>query len=141
MRKQDENRILAKLDEMQGYISELKSMLSTKEEYYENLTKRRACEKTLELAIEALISVAALIVSLQRFGLPKSEEGLIDTLVNKKVIIANLGERIKDMKGFRNILVHKYGMVNNKLVYEFLTERLGDFTEFENQIKEYLKKA
>ncbi len=141
MRKQDKNRILAKLDEMQGYISELKSMLPAKEEYYKNLTKRRACEKTLELAIEALISVAALIVSLQRFGLPESEEGLIDSLVNKKVITANLGEGIKDMKGFRNILVHRYGTIDNKLVYEFLTGQIEDFNEFENQIKEYLKNS
>ena len=41
------------------------------------------------------------------------------------------------MKGFRNILVHKYGVVDDELVFEMLSEKLGDF---ELIIKEILKK-
>jgi len=38
-------RIFSKLDEMTGYIEELKEMLPDKEEYLQHLIKRRACEK------------------------------------------------------------------------------------------------
>jgi len=141
LRKLDKKRILAKLDEMSGYVDELEEMLPEEEEYRRDLIKRRACEKTVELAIESLLDAAAILVSSKRFGLPESEESIIDILVDKKVITQKLGEKIKDMKGFRNILVHKYGKKNDKLVYVFLTQNLGDFIEFEEQVKGYLRRG
>jgi len=50
-----------------------------------------------------------------------------------------MGEKIKDMKGFRNILVHKYGRLDDRLVYRFLTEDIDDFTRFRDQVNRYLK--
>ncbi len=50
------------------------------------------------------------------------------------------GEKIKDMKGFRNILVHRYGRVDDTLVYNTLTTHLGDFGGFETAIRTYLHK-
>lgn len=141
MRKLDKERILAKLDGISNYVGELKEMLPEEEEYHKDLVKRRACEKTVELAIESLLDAAAILVSSERFGLPESEENLIDILVDKRVITRELGGRIKDMKGFRNILVHKYGKKDDKLVYTFLTQNLGDFAESEKQVKKYLRGA
>jgi len=141
LRKLDKERILAKLDGISNYVSELKEMLPEEEEYHRDLVKRRACEKTVELAIESLLDAAAILVSSERFGLPESEENLIDILVDKRVITRELGGKIKDMKGFRNILVHRYGKKDDKLVYTFLTQNLGDFAEFEKQVKKYLRGA
>jgi len=126
MKEQDRNRILVKLDEMDRYLRELGEILPEEDEYHRDLIKRRACEKTIELAIESLIDVAALIVSSERFGLPSDEESIIDLLVENKVITPDMGEKIKDMKGFRNILVHKYGRLDDRLVYRFLTENIDD---------------
>jgi len=141
LRKLDKERILAKLDGISNYVGELKEMLPEEEEYHKDLVKRRACEKTVELAIESLLDAAAILVSSERFGLPESEENLIDILVDKRVITRELGGKIKDMKGFRNILVHRYGKKDDKLVYTFLTQNLGDFAEFEKQVKKYLRGA
>ena len=52
MEKSDRKRIFAKLDEMTGYVEELKEMLPDEDEYFQNLINRRACEKTIEVAIE-----------------------------------------------------------------------------------------
>ena len=139
MREQDRNRILVKLDEMDRYLRELGEILPEEDEYHRDLIKRRACEKTIELAIESLMDVAALIVSSERFGLPSDEESIIDLLVENKVITPDMGEKIKDMKGFRNILVHKYGRLDDRLVYRFLTEDIDDFTRFRDQVNRYLK--
>lgn len=139
MKEQDTNRILVKLDEMDRYLRELGEILPEEDEYHRDLVKRRACEKTMELAIESLIDVAALIVSSERFGLPSDEESIIDLLVENKVITSDMGEKIKDMKGFRNILVHKYGRLDDRLVYRLLTEDIDDFTRFRDQVNRYLK--
>jgi uncharacterized protein YutE (UPF0331/DUF86 family) len=69
LEKSDRVRILSKLDKMIKYVEELQSMLPDQEEYQQDLIKRRACEKTIEVAIESLIDVSAMIVSAQQFGL------------------------------------------------------------------------
>jgi uncharacterized protein YutE (UPF0331/DUF86 family) len=43
------------------------------------------------------------------------------------------------MRGFRNILVHRYGRVEDELVYKVLTKNLGDFNIFVKETIEYLK--
>jgi uncharacterized protein YutE (UPF0331/DUF86 family) len=133
-------RIFSKLDEMTGYVEELKEMLPDKEEYLQHLIRRRACEKTIEVAIESLIDVSAMIVSAGKFGLPASEEGIFDILVGKMVISKEYGEKLKDMKGFRNVLIHRYPHVADDMVYYYLTNYLDDFYVFKSTIESYLEK-
>ncbi len=140
MKKPDNQKILSKLEEMLVYVGELQEILPDEEEYHKDLVKRRACEKTAELAIDALISAAAIIVSIGRFGIPTSQENIIDLLARHGVITPVLAEKLKDMKGFRNLLIHKYGEVDDKLAYEFLIQDLADFTKFQKQVIKYLQK-
>ena len=44
------------------------------------------------------------------------------------------------MKRFINILVHRYGEINDNLAYETITEGLKDFEFFINEINNFLKK-
>jgi uncharacterized protein YutE (UPF0331/DUF86 family) len=104
-------RILSKLDEMIKYVEELQSMLPDQEEYLRDLIRRRACEKTIEVAIESLIDVCAMIVSAQQFGLPET----------------------------RNILIHRYGHVDDEIVYYNLSSHMNDFYEFETAVELYLQ--
>jgi uncharacterized protein YutE (UPF0331/DUF86 family) len=133
-------RIFSKLDEMTGYVEELKEMLPDKEEYLQHLIRRRACEKTIEVAIESLIDVSAMIVSAGKFGLPASEEGIFDILVGKEVISREFGEKLKNLKGFRNVLIHRYPHIADDMVYYYLTNYLDDFYMFKSTIELYLEK-
>jgi uncharacterized protein YutE (UPF0331/DUF86 family) len=133
-------RIFSKLDEMIEYIEELKEMLPDEEEYLQDLIRRRACEKTIEVAIESLIDVSAMIVSAGKFGLPASEEGIFDILVGKEVISREFGEKLKNLKGFRNVLIHRYPHVADDMVYYYLTKYLDDFYMFKSTIELYLEK-
>lgn len=140
MEKSDRARILSKLDEMIKYLEELRDMLPDKEEYLHDLIKRRACEKTVEVAIESLIDVSAMIVSAQKFGLPANEENIFDILVENGILSKELGEKLKDLKGFRNVLIHRYAHVDDEMVYHNVSNYLKDFYEFENAIESYLDK-
>ena len=140
MEKPDRERIFAKLDEMTRYVEELKEMLPEEEEYSQDLIKRRACEKTIEVAIDSLIDVCAMIVSSERLGMPSNEESIIDILVEKNVLDREFGERLKDMKGFRNILVHRYAHIDDGIVYTNLTDYLDDFIKFKRAIESYMEK-
>lgn len=114
-------------------------MLPEKDEYLLDLIRRRACERTVESAIESLIDISAMIVSIEQLGLPADEASIFDMLVNKTILSKEIAENLKDMKGFRNILIHRYGNVDDELVYNYLTTCLNDFDEFEKEIKTYMK--
>ncbi|MHA1648546.1 MAG: HepT-like ribonuclease domain-containing protein [Promethearchaeota archaeon] len=43
------------------------------------------------------------------------------------------------MKSLRNILVHRYGKIQDGIVFEILIERLDDFSEIEEIIINILK--
>lgn len=139
MEESDKNRILSKLDEMMRYTKELQGMLPDKEEYLQDLIRRRACEKTVEVAIESLIDVSAMVISAQRLGLPANEDNIFDMLVKATVLNKEQGERLKDLKGFRNILIHRYAHIYDEIVHYNLSNHLDDFVEFFNAISSYLK--
>ncbi len=44
------------------------------------------------------------------------------------------------MKGFRNILIHRYAHVDDEIVYQNLTDYLDDFYDFRKAIESYLEK-
>lgn len=43
------------------------------------------------------------------------------------------------MKGFRNILVHRYGEIDDALAFKILTEKLNDFNLFIDLVNKFLK--
>jgi uncharacterized protein YutE (UPF0331/DUF86 family) len=43
------------------------------------------------------------------------------------------------MKGFRNILVHEYGRIDDRIIYEVLQHRLDDFDAFKREILQALQ--
>lgn len=139
MKRSDKLRILSKLSDMVRYVEELREMLPEEDEYLHDLIRKRACEKTVESAIESLIDIGAMIVSVEQLGLPADEESIFDMLVKKDILSMEVGEKMKDIKGFRNILVHRYGVVDDERVYHYLTTCLNDFGNFEKAIKIYMK--
>lgn len=132
-------RILVKLDEMKQYVEDLEMMIPRSfEEYEEDLIIKRACERTVEAAIETVLKVSAMIISSEKMGLPQNEETIFDLLKKQQVISSDLSSKLKKMKGFRNLLIHRYEHIKDDLVYEFIKNQIDDFYEFEKTIKSYL---
>ena len=67
----DRERILAKIDELQGYLKELRNIVPENyNEYLSSIEKRRACERLLQISVECVIDICSLLVSGLRLGLP-----------------------------------------------------------------------
>ncbi|MCK4858958.1 MAG: DUF86 domain-containing protein [Candidatus Omnitrophica bacterium] len=64
---------------------------------------------------------------------------IIDRLGEKEIIPPSFAYNIRNMAGFRNILVHEYLKVDLEQVYQVLQKRLPDFKKFIIYIKNYLK--
>jgi len=137
----DRELILTKLDEMDGYLGELQQVApESYARYMDSVEKRRACERLLQISIECVIDVCGLLVSGLRLGLPAEEDDLIEKLEQAGLISSEMAKVLRTMKGFRNILVHEYGRIDNVLVFAMATRRLQDFDAFKTEILRALHK-
>lgn len=130
----DRERVLARIDELDGYLRELHEIMPLNFEDYRSIEKRRACERLLQVCIECVIDISALIVTGLRLGLPSEEDDLFEKLEQAKIISSTTKETLKRMKGLQNILVYEYGRVDDRLVYDILKNKLGDFEAFKKEI-------
>ncbi len=95
--------------------------------------------KRIEFAIENVLDICATINSDLDLGIPSSEEDIVDNLVKNRIIGADMGRKIKDMKGFRNFLVHRYGKIDDRVAFDNIKEGLEDFSKFIREIENFLK--
>ena len=136
----DRERIHIKVAQLDGYLHELADIAPRAFAEYQGVEKKRACERLLQLSVEVVIDICSILVTGQRLGLPAEEEDLIQKLTEGQVLSLEIGARIREMKGFRNVLVHEYTRIDDRLVYQALTERLKDFGVFKQEVLAYLKR-
>jgi uncharacterized protein YutE (UPF0331/DUF86 family) len=130
----DKERILVKIDRLDVYLSELQDIMPENYEAYQKIEKKRACERLLQVSIESVLDICAQIVIELRLGLPSEEDDIFEKLEQAKIITSETEETLKRMKGFRNILVHEYGRIDDRLVYNLLTNNIDDFKAIRKEI-------
>lgn len=137
----DDDRIRDKLDKLQRYLEELEEDLPPKrEEYMDKRTVRRACERTFQLASEELLDICNIIISEKRLPVPKDNKDSIEKLTEAHIIPGELSSKLQDMVGFRNLLVHSYGKVDDSMAYDYLKNETTDLYEFIDAVERFLLK-
>ncbi len=96
--------------------------------------------KRMEFAIENVFDICAIINSDLRLELPESDEGILENLVNRGILTREMSEMIRKMKGFRNIIVHRYGKIDDEIAYRNLVNNIDDFYRFIDQVEDFLEK-
>jgi uncharacterized protein YutE (UPF0331/DUF86 family) len=95
-----------------------------------DLREQRFVEHTLQIAIQAALDVASHIVSDLRLGEPRTNRELFDLLQRDGWFEPALGTTLRNMAGFRNVLVHGYDDVDLDVVRDVLVNHLDDFQAF-----------
>jgi uncharacterized protein YutE (UPF0331/DUF86 family) len=101
----------------------------------------RFVEHTLQIAIQAALDVASHIVSDRRLGEPRTNRELFDLLHRDGWIDADLTANLRNMAGFRNVLVHGYDDVDLRVVHDVLDGHLGDLTAFIDAVRQRMDPA
>jgi uncharacterized protein YutE (UPF0331/DUF86 family) len=131
----DEDRIRSKLGLIENYIEDLKAIVpQSLDEYTSSKITKYATERLFQVIIESIIDVCAILVNDLKLGPPRDEDGLLDSLKTKIPSVV----KIKLMKGFRNVLVHKYSEINDELVFRVASEHLNDLYDVIADIKRLL---
>ena len=96
----------------------------------------RFVEHTLQIAIQAALDVASHIVSDNRLGEPRTNREVFDLLGRHGWLVPSLVGVLRDMGGFRNVLVHGYAEVDVSVVRDVLDRHLPDFEAFVAAIRQ-----
>ena len=96
--------------------------------------------KRMEFAIEDVFDICAILNSDLSLGIPDGDDNILDHIAGAGVLSNQLIGKIRHMRGFRNIVVHRYGKIDDRLIFSLLNEQLGDFSEFIEEIEALLRK-
>ena len=135
------DRIKDKLKEILDTLGIVQDNLpATPEEFLQIGLVRDGIYKKIEYSIECVIDVCNIINSDLRLGTPTSEDDITENLRKNKILTEETIKIIEEMKRFRNILVHKYGEIDDKKAFTAISEGLEDFAKIINEIELFLKK-
>ena len=91
----------------------------------------------LQISIECCLDVANHIIAAERYRAPKDYADSFTVLEEKGLFQQGLGQNLRQMTKFRNRLVHLYGEIDDKFVYEFIKTDVGDIRKFRKIIIQY----
>lgn len=100
-----------------------------------DIREARFVEHTLQIAIQAVLDTASHIVSDERLGEPRTYRELFDLLERAGWMAPALAEPLRDMAGFRNILVHGYDTVDPAIVQDVVEHHLDELLQFADTVR------
>ncbi len=119
------SRITDKIEEISGFLEELKSIVpSGLEEYKSSIVKRAASERYVEKIVEAATDLAFLIIKDKKLKIPEDDIDAFNILLENKFIDDDLASKLKSAKGMKNLISHQYGKIDDEIVFEAITEEL-----------------
>ncbi len=127
--------ILTKIREIEESLKVIEEHLPENLETFSEMgLSKDGIYKHTEFCIQEVIDICSIINSDLEFGIPDSESSVIDNLVENNVLNKELGMKIKRMRGFRNVLVHRYGRIDDKQAFKSIRNGIEDFKTFIREI-------
>jgi len=126
------SRKFIQLDEYLGILDEISNVLE--KVFLKDKILIGSAKYYLQISIECCLDVANHIIASERCRAPKDYADSFAVLEEKGIVQQQLGQNLRQMTKFRNRLVHLYGEIDDKLVYEFLKTDVEDIRKFRKVI-------
>ena len=133
----DPELLAKRLSVIETCVRELRE-LARPEAIATDVREARFVEHTLQIALQAALDAASHIVSDERLGEPRANRELFDRLERAGWIEPPLADSLRNMAGFRNILVHGYDAVDLAIVRDVVEHRLDDLLQFADSVRRRL---
>lgn len=135
------NIIKTKLKIVEENILLVKENLPEKIEDFINLGLiKDGIYKRIEASIQEILSICSIINTDLKLGVPPNRDEILKTLIENNIISIKMGQIIKELKGFRNFLVYRYGKIQDEIAFEDIKKGLLDFKYFNDEILQFLKR-
>jgi len=109
------------------------------EEYLKDDKSIAASKYYLLVVTEAAIDICNHLAARLARQAPDSYADCFQVLAEAKIISPPLAERLIRMARFRNLLIHQYGDVDDRKVYEIICSNLGDLDLYLTELAALLK--
>ena len=97
------------------------------ESYLKDLTTKDAIERNIEVAIQACIDIAKMIIKKEGLREPEDNKGVFVVLAENGIISEESLRFLIPMAGTRNVLVYGYDKIDDTIVFGVLKKHLNDF--------------
>ena len=136
----NKSMITSRLAFIEDALNEMRDLGSTqKEEFLKDKTRVAAVESYLRRSLEALFDVGRHILVHEGWHEYSMEyKSIASGMVRKKIVHENLEEKLQQMAGYRNRMVHFYHEITPEELYQIVREEREDIKEVVNKIKEYI---
>jgi uncharacterized protein YutE (UPF0331/DUF86 family) len=138
----DVQTVTERLEALKAYLAEMDHYAQySLDELTSDFVKYRAAQHSLQLAAQAVVDIAAHIVTADYNSRAQDYRQAIQSLGKEGVLSSAFAERLAPIAGFRNILVHEYLAVDPEKLYAILIHGRADLQEFGRRIVEYLRRT
>lgn len=129
-----------KIKELQKNLILLKSVALNINEtnLKEDMIRYWGIERGVQISIECILDIANIIISTLDAEKPDTYRECILVLSEEDILPKTFAKKIANMVSFRNILVHDYMRVDEKIMVDILKNHLDDFSQFMNYINEWI---
>jgi len=135
-----ENLIRSKMTEIMESIDLVRENLPDSFEDFSRLgLVKDGIYKRTEFAIENVFDICAIINADLLLEMPENDYRIVENLAKRDILTQEMAEKIRKMRGFRNIMVHRYGRIEDEIAYSLLRNSLDDFGQFIDLIERFLE--
>lgn len=134
--------IEVKMKELQKNLILLKTVAINinEENLKEDMIRYWGIERGVQISIECVLDISNIIISTLDIEKPDTYRECILILSKEGIIPKKFAKEIANMVSFRNILVHDYMRVEEKIMVDILKTHLDDFVKFMNYINNWIGK-
>lgn len=122
--------VFQKINRIQNCLKRIYDTLGADPKRLDSYDVQDIVTLNLQRAVQLVIDLAAHIVRIRSFGMPKTLKENFQLLFDHKVIDKELKEKMEHMVGFRNIAVHDYESINPDILKSIFKYHLKDIEDF-----------
>lgn len=129
-----------KIKELQKNLILLKSVAQdiNEENIKVDMIKYWGIERGIQISIECVIDIANIIISALGTEKPDTYKESILALSKVGVLPQTFARDVSSMVSFRNILVHDYMRVEERIIVDILKNHLDDFVKYIDYINKWI---
>ena len=127
----DRNILLAKAGRVEQHLRRIKEKrIVPLDQFLEDLDRQESILFNMQTAIQNCIDMAAHIISDHNLGVAGSTNEMFYMLQENGYLDSGLTEKMVASVGFRNLIVHEYGNVDLRKVYQIAQKDIEDLETF-----------
>ncbi len=123
--------ILAKASSVKRHLNRVVEKGNTDlETFLADIDRQESILFNLQMAVQNCIDIAAHIISEDGLGVPGSNNEMFYLLEENGYLSSKVTEKMVKAVGFRNLIVHEYGKVELRQVFEIAKKDTKDLHEY-----------